>query len=126
MLLHNLEEGVAYSATRAGATRLVSRVWPDIRLPTPGAFQAALLLLTIGAGAIVLWAGMAKRQQAGWLVMRITAAVLLVNVFVPHVPAAIALGGYAPGLVTALTINLPLSLWILLRGGEGRSGVVQA
>lgn len=33
---------------------------------------------------------------------------MLLNVFVPHVAAAIMFRGYAPGLVTALLVNLPV------------------
>jgi len=43
------------------------------------------------------------------------------NVFIPHVPAAVALGGYAPGVATAVLINLPFSIYFLRRSlGEGR------
>lgn len=33
---------------------------------------------------------------------------MLVNVFVPHVPASILFRGYTPGVVTAVLVNLPL------------------
>lgn len=116
MLLHNLEEGVAYPAARPAATQLVQRIWPVIDLPAPGAFQAALAILTATVGVLLLWAAGTRREQAGWLAIRVTAAILLANVIVPHVPAAIALGGYAPGVLTAVALNLPLGLWILRRG----------
>jgi hypothetical protein len=38
-----------------------------------------------------------------------------VNVFVPHLPAAWVLGGYAPGVVTAVAIQLPFSVFFLRR-----------
>jgi hypothetical protein len=57
-------------------------------------------------------------------------ALLLVNVFVPHIPAAVALGGYAPGLATAVAINLPYSVYFLRRsvrdGALSRGQVVLA
>jgi hypothetical protein len=33
---------------------------------------------------------------------------MLVNVFLPHVPSAIMFQGYAPGVVTAVFVNLPV------------------
>ena len=73
--------------------------------------------MTIAVCALLSWAATTQRDGAGWLVVRITALILLANVMVPHVPAAIALGGYAPGVVTAVALNLPLSLWILWTAG---------
>ncbi len=45
--------------------------------------------------------------------LRILAWILLVNIVAPHVPAAILAGGYAPGVVTALLLNLPATVWLL-------------
>jgi len=118
--LHNFEEGLTYSATKPEATRIIRRFLPAAQLPTPTVFQWALLLLTIVAGAALLWAARTRRDRVGWLVVKVIAAIMMANVMIPHVPAAIILGGYAPGIVTAVTINLPLSLWILLRGGASR------
>ena len=39
----------------------------------------------------------------------VVAATMLINVFVPHVPAAVRARGYAPGLVTAVTLVLPVT-----------------
>lgn len=118
MLTHNLEEGIGYPATRPAATHLLRQVWPAIQLPPPAVFQGALVLLTIAVGAMLSWAAMTRDNRGGWLVVRVTASVLLANVIVPHIPAAILLGGYAPGVVTAVALNLPLSLWILRDGAS--------
>ncbi len=115
VLLHNLEEGATYALTRDRAGALVRGLWPGAELPAPAAFQAALAALTVAVGALLLWAARTPRDEAGWTAMRVIALVLLANVLIPHVPAAVALGGYAPGVVTAVAINLPLGLWILWR-----------
>ena len=39
----------------------------------------------------------------------VVAATMLVNVAVPHVPAAVRAGGYAPGAVSADTLVLPVT-----------------
>jgi len=115
LALHNLEEALTYANARGAAQRLIGQILPDLRLPPPALAQGALLGLTLVGGALLLWAARTRNRDAAWFVLRITAAVLLANVLAPHVPAAIALGGYAPGLVTAVAINLPLGLWILAR-----------
>jgi hypothetical protein len=40
---------------------------------------------------------------------------MLANVVVPHVPAAIVFHGYAPGVVTAVLINLPVMSILVIR-----------
>ena len=40
---------------------------------------------------------------------------MLVNVVVPHIPAAIIFRGYAPGVVTAVLINLPVLTFLSVR-----------
>ena len=39
---------------------------------------------------------------------------MLLNVFVPHVPATLVFHSYTPGVVTAVLINLPLMTWLAL------------
>ncbi|GAB3987674.1 hypothetical protein GCM10029978_107400 [Actinoallomurus acanthiterrae] len=41
------------------------------------------------------------------------AGVMLLNVALPHVPAAVVARGYAPGLVTAVSLNLPIGVAVL-------------
>ena len=40
---------------------------------------------------------------------------MLVNVFVPHLPAALWFRSYAPGVVTAVLVNLPLMSYLAVR-----------
>jgi hypothetical protein len=121
VLLHNAEEGIAYSSSRSEATQLARLVWPAIDLPTVIEFQAVLLLLTAAVGAGLAWAANTQRELQAWWALKLTASVLLTNVIIPHVPAAIALGGYAPGVITAVALNLPLSIWILGQGPASRT-----
>ena len=54
----------------------------------------------------------------------------LVDAFVPHVPAALMLSGYAPGVVTAVAIQLPYSVFFAWRsvrnGAVSKTGVALA
>ena len=44
---------------------------------------------------------------------------MLINVFA-HVIIAVMIGGYAPGVVTALAFNLPFSIYLLRRAIKRR------
>ena len=101
LTLHDLEEAVGYPAIRPA----ILEVLPSA--PPPEAFWASLAVVTAGGLLAVLWAGSGRVSGAKALTLRAIAGVLLVNVLVPHVPAAIVLGGYAPGVVTAVVVNLP-------------------
>ena len=121
VLVHNAEEGVSYPFSRPEAMQLAQLTWPAVQFPTVIEFQMALVLLTAAVGAVLAWAANTRREPQGWLAVKLLALVFLANVIVPHVPAAILLGGYAPGVITAVAINLPLSLWILKHRREPSS-----
>jgi len=109
-LLHNGEEALTYARVRPATEALTG-----FDLPAPSPFWAALVIVTIVGGAVLLWAGTGPDTAARRRALRLGAAILLLNVLVPHLPAAVLLGGYAPGVVTAVLVNLPLSLWVLRR-----------
>lgn len=110
---HNLEEGLAFPAMR-DAIAARAHAWG---LPwwSPGTAtsSAALLVLTVVAGVAMLWAARTPPSDAKRTAVRALAWVMLANILLPHVPAALWLGGYTPGLVTAVAVNLPVSLWAL-------------
>lgn len=101
LILHDLEEALGYPVTRP---KLVA-VWPAA--PPPAALWVALAVVTAAGLLAALWAGSGAASGAKVATLRTIAWVLLVNVLVPHVPAAVVLGGYAPGVVTAVLVNVP-------------------
>lgn len=117
-LAHNLEEGLAYAASRPAAAALIHAAAPGLNPPAPDTFRAVLAALSAALIALLGWAAITPRRRAAWRVLRAVAAVFLANVAIPHVPAAILLGGYAPGVVTAVAVNLPLCAWIVWRSGR--------
>lgn len=104
LTLHDLEEAVGYPFARPKVLEL----WPGA--PPAEAFWIALALVTAAGVLAALWAGLGAASGAKTGVLRGIAVVLLANVLVPHVPAAIVLGGYAPGVATAVLVNLPMCL----------------
>jgi hypothetical protein len=113
LALHDLEEAVAYPLLRPAIRGILPFA------PPVAAFWASLAAVTLGGVALAMWAGRGPGSAAKAATLRAIALVLLANVLVPHVPAAIVLGGYAPGVATALIVNLPvglLALALLRRG----------
>lgn len=90
--------------------------------PPPGAMKIriALLLLTVAA-FVVTWLSARRGPQSVWAYLTFGYIVaMLVNVLVPHVPAAIWFRGYAPGVATAVVVNLPLMSWLAWRAVHDR------
>lgn len=71
----------------------------------------ALLIITIIPYLFAFWA---QKREAGMYPLLCFQVVMLLNVFA-HVMTAIMLAGYGPGLITALAINLPFSIYLLRR-----------
>ena len=124
LALHNLEEGLTAHAYLPKVEALLrGRVPAEFiaGLPTAGQFYVALVGATLVPLALVLYAASGRPSDFKNYAVATLQALVLVNVFVPHVPAAFALGGYAPGVATAVLINLPFSVLFFRRSlREGR------
>lgn len=79
----------------------------------PFRFAAAMLSLVALLAAWLASAGGAHSLGAYFIAGY--AAAMVLNVFVPHVAATVALRAYAPGTATALLCNLPLGGWLVYR-----------
>ncbi len=110
-LLHNLEEGLPFARFLPRVRAMIPQsAWAV--LPDAGKAYLALVIVTVIPFGLAL---LARRQRsATWATcgLLLVAGVLLVNVGW-HLVASAALGGYAPGVVTAVMINLPLTLAVL-------------
>lgn len=102
---HNAEEALTMGAflDHVGAAFLL----------TP--FLVAVTAVT-ALGLVLVVAG-TRGRPARWARdgLRILAAVMVVNAFVPHIPVAVLSGGYAPGVVTSVLLNVPLGVAYLVR-----------
>ena len=112
LLLHNLEEALTVGAYLERSQRAVSQ-WPVLS-------DAATQVTPVSSGwalfAVSAAAAVAVALGARWPVLpRLLAWVMVINLVVPHVPAAIALGGYSPGVLSAVLVNLPYAVWFLRR-----------
>jgi hypothetical protein len=118
ILLHNLEEGLMADRYLLRSTALLQQV-PLLQSRVPlvslNQLYLALVVVTVVPALILVWGTTGANRPYKRYVVAMVAAALLWNVFLPHVPAAIAFGGYAPGVVTAVLINLPLTLYLFRR-----------
>lgn len=121
LTLHNLEELLAMPrALAAVAARMpdaARTVLPAVTLPM---FAAGLAVATLLPWAVA-WMALSGRRGGVYGVLLVQTT-LLVNV-ASHLASAAFLRGYAPGLATALLINLPFGVHLLRRARrEGWTG----
>jgi hypothetical protein len=129
--LHNLEEGLAAKVYFPKVQELLKGRVPATMLASmPGLeqFYVALVGATLVPLALTVIATTGRPTRLKSSLVAVIAMGLLLNVFIPHVPAAVALGGYAPGVATAVLVNLPFSIYFLWRsmreGHVDRRGLI--
>jgi len=118
MTLHNAEEAL-----------FIPRALPVIagRLPAslagalPAAEQMHVALAVVTVVPWLVWLlGVRRREtRLGARLLLLLQCLMLVNVGW-HAAAAVVLGGYTPGLATALAFNLPFSIYLLRRAAVER------
>lgn len=113
--LHNAEEAIWMPRWSAGHAAQL-----PVRPPGAAEIWAALVVFTVAAFAVT-YLSARRGPESIWAYLTFGYMVaMLANVFVPHVPAAIVFRGYAPGVATAVLINLPvmsLLTFMMLREG---------
>ncbi len=109
VLVHNSEEALTMPQWIAAHSE---------RLPLhPGAgvIRAGLLLLTLAAFTVTALST-TKGRQSRWAYLLFGSIVtMLLNVLVPHIPAALYFRAYTPGVLTAIVILLPVMSLLLYR-----------
>ena len=116
LLVHNVEEALFFPRYLPLAlARLPDELRPLAGAITLGQVWTALALVTLVPFALAAWAtAQPSSRTALWLLLLVQATVLL-NVFWHLGTAVIGFQGYAPGVVTALALNLPFSIYLLRR-----------
>ena len=110
LTLHNAEE--ALTIPRA-LPAVVARVPAGLAAALPTAEQMHVALVVATVVPWLVWL-LGRQSRLGVRLLLLLQCIVLVNV-AWHVAAAVALGGYAPGLATALALNLPFSIYLLRR-----------
>ncbi len=115
-ILHNVEEALTYAIYRDQSQALIQRLFFNAFVAPPVAlFHVALLLVSLAAIFAMGWTTLHRDAVFALILLKGLAWVMLLNVLVPHIPAAFLLGGYAPGVVSAVALNFPIAGYILFR-----------
>ena len=115
-LLHNLEEALTFSAFRGAAETLLRNLSSaEFSIPSQNSFLSALVVVPLIAALAMAWAVIHPSRRSAFVLVQGLAWIMLINVLVPHVPATILLGGYAPWVITAVFVNLPIAGFALIR-----------
>ena len=107
--LHNLEEAVWLPKWSQSAGRWHNPVGER-------EFRFAVSVLTLLAYVGAYLAATDSRESVGAYFMAGYAFTMLMNVFIPHLLATLLMRRYAPGTVTAVLMNLPISMLLLWYG----------
>jgi hypothetical protein len=105
--IHNLEEALwlpRWSERRAARWHRAVGAWP---------FRFAVVILTVLAFAVAAMAQVGGRGSLGHYLLASYALGQAVNVFVPHLAAAVVTRACAPGLLTGIALVIPTA-WLIL------------
>src|SRR5512145_1476510 len=109
LTIHNIEEA---PFMEGWSKRLPLKVHPTV---STRQFVIAVIFLTV-AGFLVTYLGIGYlANQTGYLMVLGIQAILLFNVFVPHLATTIRFRMYSPGVITAILITLPFSYYLFQR-----------
>lgn len=107
--LHNLEEALLLPAWSQRAGRWHHPLGA-------GEFRFTVVVLTVFAYIAAWLAVIHGKESMGAYLLAGYALTMLLNVLFPHVVATVVMRRYAPGTLTALLLNLPVTLLLLHRG----------
>ncbi len=121
LALHNAEEAIFFPRYLPFVLARLPTGWQAVAGPvTSGQVWIALALVTATAFLVAVWVERHPASALGRWILLLFQATLLINALW-HVAAAVVLfGGYAPGLATALLLNLPFSIYLLHRARAER------
>ena len=118
--IHNLEEGLfmpPFLQTRNSSIPSGLRsLLPPI---TYRQFLIALIIMTVPP-YLIAWLGKLKCEHSVDVYLLLGLQVVMLYNVLAHVAMAAVMGGYAPGVVTALIINLPFSVYLMRRALKER------
>jgi len=118
-LLHNVEEAITICRYP------VENPFPAIQPASCRQFLVAVSILSVAGLLVYIFAMRTKKIPVYYFISTGLAAVLLLNVLMPHVFVAIYTLHYTPGLVSAILLNLPFSLMVLIKNRSKHKSTIQ-
>lgn len=108
-IIHNLEEALTIPL------QTIESPFSFIHPPDYMHFISADIILTLLGIGIYIAAFKSKNIKKYLFLSTALATTMLFNVFVPHVFMAAYTGNYTPGLLSAVVLNLPLSIVVIVK-----------
>jgi hypothetical protein len=121
LAIHNAEEALLFPRYLPLVLGRLPEGWRALAgAVTLGQVGTALALVTLIPLLLAVWAFRRPDSDVPvWLLLLVQATVLL-NVLWHVATAVVVFNGYAPGLLTALLINLPFSIYLFRRAARER------
>ena len=120
LAVHNLEEAVTMPRfLHSAATRAPGAIGAVLAQVDFHGFLVALVIATSLPFAVVWWVWARPTSGAAVWTALCVQAVVAVNALW-HAVVAIAVGGYTPGLATAVMVNAPFSVYLFRRASVER------
>jgi len=113
LVLHDSEEFLTFPAFLLSDERLRRWLSPPGLLRDPQNLRIALVVATVLPLAVIAWT-ILRPRKARLVAVLFLESILLVNAGW-HIFAAVLRCGYAPGVLTAVLINLPFGLYVMRR-----------
>ncbi len=117
LTLHNIEEASTMPHWVMANLPLIKESLPfniDIQF-TPAQLLLSLLIATVVPFIVTIVCVNGEKQSRRLYLLFLLQTIVLLNVFIPHIAASIRMEQYNPGVVTAVCINFPFSLYVFRR-----------
>jgi len=117
LALHNIEEALTMPRWVMQNLPLIQSSLPfDIQINfTPSQLLLSLGIATVVPIAVTMLCIGGRKKSARLFFIFLLQAIILINVFVPHIAVSLRIMNYNPGVITAVCFNLPFSLYLFGR-----------
>ncbi len=117
LTLHNIEEALTMPRWVMANLSLIKESLPisiDLQF-TPAQLLFSLLIATVVPIVVTMVCINGEPRSRKLYLLFLLQAIVLLNVFIPHIAASIRMGQYNPGVITAVCFNLPFSVYFFRR-----------
>jgi hypothetical protein len=111
---HNFEEWLTFPHFGELSGAMGQKLGFEIKPKPWPIVQGALVFVTVVPALLLVLGRWRQKTWGAWLISWI-ASIFLANVFIPHIPSMILFSGYAPGGITAVLVNFPLAVLVLIK-----------
>ena len=115
---HNFEEWLAFPSFELTTNSTLARLGIDLQSDPWAVTQLALVIVTLLPAILVLFSATGRQNLVKDFLPCIVAGIFFANIFLPHIPLAILNGGYAPGVLTAVLLNMPVTILLWFKAAE--------